>query len=71
MERIVIKEGDQSIKPKVGKPVTVHYVGKLKGTDKVFDSSRQKGRPFTFTLGAGEGFKKVFLIIFFSNSGVG
>ncbi|KAA6375354.1 MAG: putative aurora kinase, partial [Streblomastix strix] len=34
--------------------VFVHYVGKLHGTDQVFDSSRKRGKPFSFTLGAGE-----------------
>jgi FKBP-type peptidyl-prolyl cis-trans isomerase FkpA len=37
---------------KIGKNVTVHYEGKLLNNN-IFDSSIQRGKPFTFKLGEG------------------
>lgn len=37
-----------------GDVVEVHYVGWLPGTDKAFDSSHARGRPFRFKVGRGE-----------------
>ena len=38
---------------KSGQRATLHYIGRLEDGS-VFDSSRQRGEPFSFTLGAGQ-----------------
>tara|TARA_B100001057_G_scaffold392700_1_gene401411 strand:+ start:1281 stop:2045 length:765 start_codon:yes stop_codon:yes gene_type:complete len=38
---------------KYGQRATLHYIGKLEDGS-VFDSSRERGKPFSFTLGAGQ-----------------
>jgi len=48
----IVKEG-QGAFPAKGQTVVVHYTGKLPD-GKVFDSSRNRGQPFSFRLGAGE-----------------
>jgi len=48
-----IKPGNGGPTPKSGQTVSVHYVGTLtNGTE--FDSSRKRGKPFQFRIGAGE-----------------
>ncbi|MGC1308695.1 MAG: FKBP-type peptidyl-prolyl cis-trans isomerase [Phormidesmis sp.] len=48
----VIAEGDGA-QPQPGNRVFVHYVGTLEDGTK-FDSSRDRGRPFDFTIGQGQ-----------------
>jgi hypothetical protein len=51
----VTKEGTGAI-PGAGQTVKAHYTGWLDGFDseKKFDSSRDRGRPFSFRVGAGQ-----------------
>ncbi|KAG7340325.1 FKBP-type peptidylprolyl isomerase [Nitzschia inconspicua] len=51
----VLQEGTGAI-PTPGQTVKAHYTGWLDGfgSDKKFDSSRDRGRPFTFAVGKGQ-----------------
>jgi len=46
-----IRPGDSTHYPTKGCTVRVHYEGFLARNNKLFDSSRQRGRPFEFKLG--------------------
>lgn len=50
IDEIEVGTGDEA---RAGQKVTVHYVGTLTDGSK-FDSSRDRGDPFTFGLGAGQ-----------------
>lgn len=52
LKYIDIKEGPGE-SPKIGQKVTVHYTGTLENGTK-FDSSRDRGTPFDFTIGVGQ-----------------
>ncbi|KFD56031.1 hypothetical protein M514_03155 [Trichuris suis] len=53
VQREVISEGDGHTFPRKGQQVEVHYTGTLENGKK-FDSSRDRGKTFTFTIGHGE-----------------
>ena len=52
LKYIDIQEGDGAT-PTAGQTVVVHYTGTLENGSK-FDSSRDRNRPFSFKLGAGQ-----------------
>ena len=57
-----IREGSGPSPPN-GSTVSVHYTGTLTSGQK-FDSSRDRGKPFQFTIGKGQVIKVRFLQIF-------
>lgn len=52
MKKTILTVGEGWETPEAGDEVHVHYVGTLLDGTK-FDSSRDRGQPFTFKLGTG------------------
>ncbi|CAE7949152.1 hypothetical protein FNF27_01902 [Cafeteria roenbergensis] len=53
VKKTTIKAGDGSTFPKAGDKLTMHYTGTLTSGAK-FDSSKDRGTPFKFTIGVGQ-----------------
>ena len=49
-----LEKGDGATFPKTGDNCTMHYTGTLAADGSKFDSSRDRGEPFKFTLGVGQ-----------------
>jgi FKBP-type peptidyl-prolyl cis-trans isomerase len=50
--QVVKNQGEDGDRPMIGDKVAVHYTGKLINGKK-FDSSMERKKPFTFSLGKG------------------
>mmetsp|Transcript_15294 Transcript_15294/g.30877 ORF Transcript_15294/g.30877 Transcript_15294/m.30877 type:complete len:87 (-) Transcript_15294:1871-2131(-) len=50
----IITPGDGTTYPKAGDKLTMHYIGTLASNGNKFDASRDRGRPFSFTIGVGQ-----------------
>lgn len=50
----VTSPGDGKTYPKAGDKLTMHYTGTLASDGTKFDSSRDRGQPFEFTIGVGQ-----------------
>eukprot|EP00931_Biecheleriopsis_adriatica_P044557 TRINITY_DN25495_c0_g1_i1.p1 TRINITY_DN25495_c0_g1~~TRINITY_DN25495_c0_g1_i1.p1 ORF type:complete len:161 (-),score=12.34 TRINITY_DN25495_c0_g1_i1:264-746(-) len=54
VEVMTMKAGDGKNYPKEGDKLLMHYTGTLASNGKKFDSSRGKGKPFSFRVGVGQ-----------------
>ncbi len=52
LDIVVVEEGEGA-SVKTGDSIDIHYVGKLED-GKIFDSSRERKKPYNFTIGEGE-----------------
>ncbi|MEZ4804148.1 MAG: FKBP-type peptidyl-prolyl cis-trans isomerase [Bacteroidia bacterium] len=50
---IITKKNPKGVKPQKGNQIQAHYTGSLVN-GKIFDSSRKRGQPLPFTIGAGQ-----------------
>merc|ERR1712216_198287 len=55
---VSVKEGDGKTFPKAGDKLEMHYTGTLTDGTK-FDSSRDRGKPFSFTIGVGQAIREI------------
>ncbi|XP_061076699.1 peptidyl-prolyl cis-trans isomerase FKBP1B-like [Conger conger] len=53
VDKETVKPGDGATYPKKGQQCSVHYTGCLTNGKK-FDSSRDRGKPFSFKIGQGQ-----------------
>ncbi|GJD08746.1 Peptidyl-prolyl cis-trans isomerase FKBP65 [Galdieria sulphuraria] len=54
VEKVILKQGEGYKRPEKGDEVRVNYIGKLLGSEDVFDNSYDRGEPLKFTLGSGQ-----------------
>ena len=54
VDKVTTQNGDGTTFPKTGDTLTMHYTGTLASDGTKFDSSLDRGSPFSFTIGVGQ-----------------
>ena len=54
LKTIITAAPDDALTPTPGSVVSAHYTGTLESDGSKFDSSRDRGKPFKFTIGTGQ-----------------
>jgi FKBP-type peptidyl-prolyl cis-trans isomerase len=54
LKTIITAAPDDALTPTPGSEVSAHYTGTLESDGSKFDSSRDRGKPFKFTIGTGQ-----------------